>query len=444
MKTAVVLFTRDLRVRDNPALAATCANAERVVPLFVFDPKLQELSANRAKFLHEALADLRDTLRDKGADLVVRRGDPVAETIKVAREVHAEGIALAADVSNYARRRQRDLERECEKHRIALRSFPGVTVVDPGAVQPGGSSDHYKVFTPYHRSWAASKWRDEVATPRRITLPDGLAVGRMPAQPKGESPDAATGGETAGRRRFSTWLDHIGQYDDLHDDMAADRTSRLSPYLRFGCVSPLAVANAARDKGGAGAEAFVRQLAWRDFYYQVTNAFPAISTRAYRKSGDHDWRSDDDALQHWQNGLTGVPVVDAGMRQLRAEGWMHNRARLLTAALLTKHLGVDWRPGVQWFFRWLLDGDVANNSGNWQWTAGTGNDTRPYRRFNPIRQAERYDPDGVYVRRYVPELASVEGKAVHQPWRLPDDVRRGLDYPAPLESHRDEAVWLRP
>ena len=188
----------------------------------------------------------------------------------------------------------------------------------------------------------------------------------------------------------------------------------------------------------------MRQLCWRDFYYQVALDFPRLSTDAYRKSGDLEWRDDPEALQHWQDGLTGVPVVDAGMRQLRAEGWMHNRARLITAAFLTKHLGVDWRHGVQWFFRWLLDGDVPNNSGNWQWVAGTGNDSRPYRRFNPIRQAQRFDPDGVYVRRYVPELEGIAGGAVHQPWRLPDSVRKGLDYPGPLESHRDEAVWLRP
>jgi deoxyribodipyrimidine photo-lyase len=176
----------------------------------------------------------------------------------------------------------------------------------------------------------------------------------------------------------------------------------------------------------------------------VAYAFPKLSTEAYRTTNDTNWRDDADALRHWQDGRTGVPVVDAGMRQLRAEGWMHNRARLITAAFLTKHLGIDWRSGVQWFFRWLLDGDVPNNSGNWQWTAGTGNDTKPYRRFNPIRQAERFDPDGEYVRRYVPELRPIEGKAVHQPWRLPDAVRGGLDYPGPLESHRDEAVWLRP
>lgn len=439
MRTAVVLFTRDLRVHDNPALATAVANAERVVPLFVLDPKLSGLSANRNRFMHQALADLRDTLRGLGGDLVVREGDPVAETIKVAQQTEAEGVAMAADVTSYAKRRERRLRAECEAHRLSLRLFPGVTVVNPGDVSPGGGG-HYKVFSPYHRAWLGSKWRDEVATPRAVTLPDGVTVGQLPALPAGESPDAAVGGETVARGKLATWLRHVGPYDDLHDDMSADGTSRLSPYLRFGCLSPLAVANAVRAVDGDGPEAYVRQLAWRDFYYQVVDAFPKISTEAYRKAGDGDWRDDPNELAHWQDGLTGVPIVDAGMRQLMAEGWMHNRARLITAAFLTKHLGLDWRPGLQWFSRWLVDGDVPNNSGNWQWTAGTGNDTKPYRRFNPIRQAERFDPDGVYVRRYVPELKSVEGKAVHQPWRLD----RKLDYPGPLESHRDEAVWLRP
>jgi deoxyribodipyrimidine photo-lyase len=438
MRTAVVLLTRDLRVHDNPALAAASANAERVVPLYVLDPQLQTISANRVRFLHQALNDLRTTLRDKGGDLVIRRGDPVAEAIGIARAVEADGIAVAADVSGYARRRERRLADECAQHRLALRLFPGLSVVDPGELRPGGA-DHYRVFSPYFRAWEAATWRAEVATPRAIRLPTGLPAGDLPSAPAGASPDAVPGGETDGLRRVKAWLRHIGEYDEAHNDMPADATSRLSPYLRFGCVSPLAVANAVRKLDGAGAAAYVRQLCWRDFYYQVTNAFPAISTKAYRPAGEPGWRYDEDALRHWQDGLTGVPIVDAGMRQLRAEGWMHNRARLITAAFLIKHLGVDWRLGVEWFFRWLLDGDVANNSGNWQWVAGTGNDTRPYRRFNPIRQAERFDPDGVYVRRYVPELKSVEGKAVHQPWRLDLD----LDYPKPLESHRDEAVWLR-
>ncbi|GAB7041531.1 MULTISPECIES: cryptochrome/photolyase family protein [Catenuloplanes] len=444
MKTAVVLFTRDLRLHDQPALAAACANAEHVVPLFVLDPALLGRSANRDRFLHQALADLRDGLRERGADLVVRRGDTVAETITVARQAEADGIALSHDVTGFATRRQDRLRAEAERHRMSLRLFPGVTVLPPGEVRPGGGSGHYRVFSPYFRAWEAATWRDEVASPRTIRLPPGAERlgGALPDPPAGESPDAAEGGETEGRRRLKNWLRHIDAYDDQHDAMADDDTSRLSAYLRFGCLSPLAVANAARKVGGPGAAAFVRQLCWRDFYYQVTAGFPRIARQPMRPAGDRNWRYDDaHALEAWQTGHTGVPIVDAGMRQLMAEGWMHNRARLITAALLTKHLRLDWRAGQDWFFRWLIDGDVPNNSGNWQWVAGTGNDTRPHRRFNPIRQAQRYDPEGDYVRRYVTELAGVPGADVHQPWRLGDFAKLG--YPPPLESHGDEAVWLR-
>ncbi|SDT73058.1 cryptochrome/photolyase family protein [Actinoplanes derwentensis] len=440
MKTAVVLLTRDLRLHDNPALAAACA-AERVVPLYVLDPKLADLSPNRTRFLHQSLADLRANLREIGGDLIVRTGDPIAETITVARETDATTITMAADVSGYAVRRERRLKEESERHRIALELHPGLTVVEPGTIRPGGGGDGYKVFTPYYRAWSAKSWRAEAPMPARITLPSGLAAGRLPATPDGESPHTCEGGESAARRRLATWLGQgIGGYGDAHDDMPGDATSRLSPYLRWGCLSPLALAEAGKARD---ADAFVRQLCWRDFYYQVARVYPKLSTEALRPAADQNWRQDDAALQHWQDGLTGVPVVDAGMRQLRDEGWMHNRARLITAAFLTKHLGIDWRSGVSWFFRWLLDGDVPNNSGNWQWTAGTGNDSRPYRRFNPIRQALRFDPDGVYVRRYVPELKGIDGAAVHQPWRLPASERRSLHYPGPLESHRDEAVWLR-
>jgi deoxyribodipyrimidine photo-lyase len=397
METAVVLFTRDLRVHDHPALAAACANAGRVVQLYVLDPALAGRSPNRDRFLHQSIVDLREALRSRGGDLVVRTGDPVAETMAVARSAGAEGVALSADVSHYARRRERRLDRACTQAGLSLRMFPGLTVVDPGAVTPGGG-DHYRVFSPYHRSWTAAKWRDTFAAPRAVKLPSGLPIGKLPAAPDGESPDAAIGGETAARKRLSAWIGHAAEYGDTHNDLADDRTSRLSPYLRFGCLSPLEVANAALKRSGS--EAFVRQLCWRDFYYQVAWAFPDLARRNYRPGANDSWKADEAGFRAWATGETGVPIVDAGMRQLRREGWMHNRARLVVASYLAKDLGIDWRLGYAEFDRWLLDGDVPNNAGNWQWTAGTGNDTRPYRRFNPQRQAERYDPSGAYIARY--------------------------------------------
>jgi len=226
------------------------------------------------------------------------------------------------------------------------------------------------------------------------------------------------------------WLaSGIRDYARAQDDLAGDATSRLSPYLHFGCVS--AVDLAGRAGRSAGALAFVRQLAWRDFHHQVLAARPDAAYRDYRDRGDH-WRDDPDTLESWRAGQTGVPIVDAGMRQLLSEGWMHNRARLIVGNFLCKTLHVDWRAGAAHFFRLLVDGDIANNCLNWQWVAGTGTTTRPNRVLNPLRQAARHDPNGDYVRRYVPELATVEGRSVHRPWRLPESVRRQLRYPMPI------------
>lgn len=432
-RTAVVLFTRDLRVHDHPALAAAAEHAERVVPLFVLDDAIltgRNAAPNRAAFLARALADLRDRLRERGGDLVLRRGDVVEETMAVVAETGATAVVCSADVSGYAQRREHRLAGACERQGVRFRTYPGVTVVPPGALLPAGG-DHYRVFTPYWRAWDAATWRDQLPAPAAVSTGDLDRVGRLPSPDAlagdATSPELPEGGETAGRRVLDAAVRRAGDGEPDLDDLAGDHTSRLSPYLHFGCVSPLEVAN--RLAGRAPEQ--VRQLAWRDFHHQVTAAFPGIARKDYRRR-DVDWRDDADALRAWRDGETGVPIVDAGMRQLLREGWMHNRARLVTASFLTKNLRIDWRDGAAHFFRWLVDGDVANNAGNWQWVAGTGNDTRPNRVLNPLRQAKRFDPDGVYVRRYVPELAGVDGAAVHTPWTLPDDRRKELDYPDPL------------
>ncbi|GHJ44477.1 deoxyribodipyrimidine photo-lyase [Catellatospora sp. TT07R-123] len=398
MKTAVVLFTRDLRVHDQPALAAACAAYERIVPLFVLDPSLK-VPANRRRFLLECLLDLRESLRGRGSDLVVRAGDPVAEAVRLAKQVGAAGIGVTEDYGPYALRRQDRLARACARERIALKLFPGVTVVPAGQVTPTTGGDHYKVFTPYFRAWQQVRWRSTAPAPRTVPpLPDGLAGSdphRVLTGAKAESPSPMPGGETEALRRFTAWLPQAGDYAARHDDLAGDATSRMSPYLHFGCVSPLRLATAP-----GVADAFVRQLCWRDFYTQVLACFPKLGTAAYRAGAQEQWHDDADALAAWQAGETGVPLVDAGMRQLAAEGWMHNRARLVTASYLTKTLGLDWREGAAWYARLLLDADVANNFGNWQWVAGTGTDTKPYRKFSPQRQTERYDPAGAYIQRW--------------------------------------------
>jgi len=428
---AIVLFTRDLRVHDNPALADACARGRQVVPLFVVDPALT-VPPNRARFLAESVAVLREQLRALGGDLVIRRGDPVAEVVRLARQATAGTVFVAGDVSRYATRREQRLARECASHRIALEVTPGHAVVPAGDVRPA-DGDHYRVFTPYWRAWGAAAWRQPRQAPRALAVPPGIEPGDLPARPAGCSGGLAPGGERAGRDLARAWLDGpLKRYGDERDDLAGDETSRLSAYLRFGCVSALALARAARARPGG--EEFCRQLAWRDFFHQVTAAFPDIAVTDYRPGprGPRDWAEDPDALAAWQAGRTGIPVVDAGLRQLAAEGFMHNRARMITASFLTRTLGIDWRHGYRHFGAVLADGDVACNAGNWQWVAGTGNNPRPGRVLNPLRQAARFDPDGEYVRRYVPELASLGAPDVHAPWRLPAARRRQLGYPDPL------------
>jgi deoxyribodipyrimidine photo-lyase len=405
-----------------------------VLPLFVVDPAISA-PANRARFLAESLADLRESLRERGADLVIRQGDPAAEVIRLAAEVHATAVCVADDVSHYATSRRHKLERECARHRIELTLTPGLTVVPPAELKPGGGA-HYRVFTPYWRAWRAAAWRKHCPVPQAITMPAVAKIGRLRAR-ETASPGLAPGGETAGRERFASWRQRLlAGYGDNHDDLAGDATSRLSAYLRFGCVSPLEVAIRALDRpagdepGDEQGEEFCRQLAWRDFFYQVTAAFPDIARKNYRPGAA--WHDDGRALDAWRAGQTGIPIVDAGMRQLAAEGFMHNRARMITASFLTRNLGIDWRHGYAHFDSLLADGDVANNAGNWQWVAGTGNNTRPNRVMNPLRQAQRFDRSGQYVRRYVPELAGLDPAVIHTPWRLPPARRVRLGYPGPL------------
>ena len=430
MDTAIVVFTRDLRLHDNPALHQACARARQVVPLFVLDPAIAA-PANRARFLAESLADLRASLRERGADLVLRRGDPAAEVIRLAGQVRATAVYIADDVSHYAAARRHRLERECGRHRIELTVTPGLTVVPPADLKPAGGG-HYRVFTPYWRAWRAAAWRSPCPVPPALAMPAVEKIGRLPAK-ESASPGLAPGGETPGRQRFASWRRRLlDGYAENHDDLAGDATSRLSAYLRFGCLSPLEVAIGALDRpaGDEQGEEFCRQLAWRDFFYQVTAAFPDIARKNYRPGAA--WHEDQRALDAWREGQTGIPIVDAGMRQLAAEGFMHNRARMVTASFLTRNLGIDWRHGFAHFDSLLADGDVANNAGNWQWVAGTGNNTRPNRVMNPLRQAQRFDRSGEYVRRYLPELAGLDRAWIQTPWKLPPSQRVRMGYPGPL------------
>lgn len=432
MTIAIALFTADLRTHDNPVLCGALDAADEVVPLFVLDEGVRAAgfaAPNRTAFLADCLADVNRSLRERGGRLVLRSGDVAGEVCRLADETGAGQVHVAGDVSAYAQVRAERLREALGRRELCVHE-DALAVVPPGAVTPAGA-DHFAVFTPYFRRWSDAGVRDPLRAPAKIPVPD-VRSEPLPDFSGPTSPELPGGGETEARRRLTAWLaGPVDRYAKLHDDLAGDATSRLSPYLHFGCLSPAELTHRARRRGGGGAEAFVRQVAWRDFHRQMLADRPAAAHDDYRPRGDR-WHRDDDGVAAWREGRTGYPLVDAAMRQLAAQGWMHNRGRLITASFLTKTLYVDWRVGARHFLDLLVDGDVANNQLNWQWVAGTGASTRPNQVLNPLVQAKRFDPRGEYVRRWVPELAEVEGRAVHRPWLLPDDVRRRLDYPVPI------------
>lgn len=440
MTVSVVLFTADLRVHDHPPLRAAVDAAAEVVPLFVRDPAVDRAgfaAPNRLAFLADCLADLDARLGERGGRLVVRTGDTVTEVCGVVRQADADEVHMAAGHSAFARAREARLRRALESDGRRLYVHDAVTtVVPPGDITPQGS-DHFAVFTPYLRRWVSEPLRTPLTAPRKVPVPSGLRSERLPdrASLSDVSEGLAMGGETEGRRRLGAWLSrHADTYEEIHDDLAGDATSRLSPYLHFGAVSATEAVHRARARGGTGAEAFVRQLCWRDFHQQVLAARPRSAVEDYRPRHDR-WRRGEEAeadLKAWREGRTGYPVVDAALRQLAHEGWMHNRGRLLAASFLAKTLYLDWREGARHFLALLVDGDIANNQMNWQWVAGTGTDTRPHRVLNPVLQGKRYDPSGAYVRRWVPELADLSGPLIHEPWRLKGLDRAAYDYPEPI------------
>ncbi len=406
--TVLMWLRRDLRVHDHPALEAARTRADHLVPVFCFDDRLlhgRHSSGPRTQFLLECLADLDHSLRARGSGLVIRHGRPEVEIPKLAAETRADAVHFTTDVSGFARSRDR---RVAQALNVPTHEHPGLFVLDDLAAIRTAGGRPYTVFTPFHRAWTRVPRRRAGGAPRTLPpLPPGLDPGTIPTLGdlglRQEVDDPLPGGEHRAREAMRAFASaRVGSYEDRRNLVAEPGTSRLSPYLHFGCLSPRELEDTITD-----AE-FRRQLAWRDFYAHVLLHFPdnARSEHQARYRGTIRWSHAHRNFEAWCEGRTGYPLVDAGMRQLRREGWMHNRARLVVASFLTKDLGIDWRSGERWFMRLLLDGDQASNNGNWQWIASVGVDPQPpFRRmFNPARQQARFDPDGAYVRRYVPEL----------------------------------------
>mgnify|MGYP000421616398 CR=1 FL=1 len=450
---AVWWIRRDLRLHDNPALAAAAGHGV-VLPVFVLDPHLSaSLRTPRGKFLLNSLRKLDERLRGQGSRLLVRSGDPAEVIPALARQTGAVAVYAQEDYSAYARARDR---RVAERAPLVL--LPGVTVHPPGSVA-NREGRPYQVFSRYRETWLRLPRARPWAGASSFSTPEA------PSEPLPQVPCPADfpPGEEEALVRLRAFVEGaeapVYRYAEGRNRLDFPSTSRLSPYLRFGVISARVVVAAAHaaarqapgPQARRGAELWRDQLIWREYFVTLLASEPDLRTTPLRaRFADFAWREDEADFRAWEEGRTGFPVVDAAMRQLRETGWMHNRARLVAASFLSRLLLVDWRRGEQVFFDLLVDGDPALNAGNWQWTAGVGTDTAPYiRLFNPVRQGQRFDPHGDYVKRWIPELRRVPAPYVHAPWTLPRDdqiayrCRVGRDYPAPLVdlgSARERAV----
>ena len=438
MPNAVWWLRRDLRLRDNPALRAALA-AGATAPLFVLDPALWgPAGAPRRAWLVRSLHALDEAL---DGNLLVRHGDPATVVPALAREVQASSVHVAADFGVYGRGRDAAVER-------ALGDVPLVRTGSPYAVPPGTvrtqEGTAFRVFTPFSRAWARAGWEAPVPAAR---APRWLSVGGGDGIPP--EPDAAelgglelpAAGEEAALARWRRFRDRgVVAYKDVRNRPDLDGTSSMSAHLKYGEVHPRTLLADLARHPGPGADTFRNELCWRDFYADVLWHVPG-SARAplHPQVGAIAYDSGpgaDAAFDAWAQGRTGFPIVDAGMRQLQAVGWVHNRVRMIVASFLVKDLHLDWLRGARHFMHWLRDGDLASNNGGWQWVAGTGTDAAPYFRvFNPITQGKSFDPEGEYVRRYVPELRAVAGAAVHEPWLLPAGPPGG--YPDRIVDHAE-------
>ena len=509
-------FRSDLRLEDNTALAAACARASELVPVFVLDDALLTRHRDahpRLRFLHACLQDLAREIEARGSRLVILHGSPGGCLPELARACRASLVTWNRDYGPYAKRRDGAVRRALEREGIAVRTFKDRVVFEGDEVRTGKGAA-YSVYTPYRRAWWR-RYRADSPAPGRIpaTLPPGsagglpgeiagssrgallegsgvdstavrsgageAAGGGPPMEPEGgtgggaarappgarhvapggglhpvleaavraDAADLPPGGADAARARLDAFLGRsVRRYHVDRDYPAVAGTSRLSPWLRFGALSVRACIRGglslARTEPDAaeGVSSWLDELVWREFYHGILDTHPRVLDGPFRDAFHAlEWDERPDRLEAWQAGMTGYPIVDAGMRELAQTGWMHNRARMIVASFLAKDLHIDWRAGERWFMQRLVDGDPASNNGGWQWAASTGTDAQPYFRiFNPTAQGERFDPRGDYVRRWVPELAGLRGAPAHRPRESPRGSRAG--YPPPIVDHARERV----
>lgn len=458
MAPAILWYRRDLRVHDLPALAAAIERGgeEGVVPVFCFDDALLHgrfASARRTWMLLETLKALDDRWHELGGRLWWRRGDPAQQLAEVVRETGASEVHATGDVTAFARGRDERVREAVGAAGASLTLHPGLAIAsDLEALRTQAGKPHI-VFTPFSKVWGAQPRRELLKAPKQLHTPRGhrgelpslAALGFDAAAAKVQGPPPA--GEIHAVDAARRWVQGgLAEYNERRSDLAK-QPSHLSTYLHYGALSPLLIERLVLEQGGPGSQTFRSELAWRDFYLHVQWHFPHTARQEFQeKYRKLQWEDDPDGLAAWKAGNTGYPVVDAAMRELAATGYMHNRARMIVASFLTKDLHLDWRHGEAHFMEQLLDGDLPSNNGGWQWTTSVGTDPAPYfrRMFNPTLQQQKFDPSGAYVRRWVPELASVPDARLSEPWKMAPLEQEeagcviGRDYPEPIVDHAAE------
>lgn len=464
---SLLWFRRDLRLADNPALIAATKQAQAagglLLPLFIWERRLYDgprSSPNRSWFLRESLAALREQLHARGSELLELEGEPDQVLLALVAELRDAGpitLFAANDTTPYATKRDERVAQALRGLGVGVERVGGSALIAPGRLL-SGSGTPYRIFTPYYRAWLAALGDELTTLKTPEALPAAPTTAMREYRPNDQAiaaasePSAARAllplpGEPAARAQADAWLaagETIDHYAERRDRLAqTSGSSRLSAALHLGLLSPRELAARLLPLAeGSSRAAWLRQLAWRDFYIEVLANAPHAATGSWRPAYDAiEWEQDPEGFAAWCEGRTGYPVVDAAMRELRQSGLMHNRARMIVASFLVKDLLIDWRRGETHFLRHLVDGDVAANNGGWQWSAGSGTDAQPYFRIlNPVRQSERFDPDGVYLRRWLPELAALPDQALHAPWEHPEVLATarivlGRDYPAPIVDH---------
>lgn len=455
MRTAIWWIRRDLRLSDNQALSLAISSADWVIPVFVLDPKLvgsANTSPKRLAFLYQGLNELDKDLRKMGSKLIVRRGNPSEVLLNLFRESGAEMIFAEEDFSPYARRRDGQVS-----EKLPLELVGGSCVSHPESILTK-AREPYKVFSPYMRAWKAVHQisADQLAAiPISISTPSAIKGESLQADPGIELDSTFLPGENNALKKIrefsSSETEGIYQYAELRNLLAVLGTARLSPYLRFGMISARQCLSAAQqamqdapdERSRKSAETWLNELIWREFYFAILYHFPDVLKHSFREDMRAiPWRNEHSEFSAWSEGRTGYPIVDAAMRQLLATGWMHNRGRMIAASFLVKDLVIDWRWGERFFMQHLLDGDPAANNGGWQWTAGTGTDAAPYFRvFNPVLQGKKFDPEGSFVKHWLPVLGKVPEKLIHTPWMMDAETQQssgciiGEDYPYPIVDH---------